>query len=302
MNLTRFTLARTTAVCAIVLAHLVLPADTAFAASPTPWDARSEKSWQGEPAQSRSDLPSQDANETEAANRAGTRLYFSFISKSPAPAAPGCSPIPGESYGHLSVNGSPTDRPAEAHADLNLALRGYQPTNAYKGLVDYNGPTDERAPALSTILGNRRTPGITSVYRVYDWNWSSNSRGGLIAWPEVTLIGLGTSPGETIHLPNSGYDIGSGYDALVLYADASRITLKYTREDNVVSGYTIHVENICVDPNLVALYRSLNAGGRRNLPALRAGQAFARARGGEIRVAIRDCGSFTDPRSRKDWW
>ena len=38
------------------------------------------------------------------------------------------------------------------------------------------------------------------------------------------------------------------------------------------------------------------------LPALRAEQAFGRARGDEIMVSIRDTGSFMDPRSRKDWW
>ena len=42
--------------------------------------------------------------------------------------------------------------------------------------------------------------------------------------------------------------------------------------------------------------------GRARLPALEAGQAFGRARGGEIGVAIRDAGTFMDPRSDKDWW
>ena len=66
-------------------------------------------------------------------------------------------------------------------------------------------------------------------------------------------------------MPSSGYDIGSelfvpergmiigsgGYEVLVLYATNERITLKYTREDNVVSGYTLHVEGICVAPEPV---------------------------------------------------
>ena len=99
-----------------------------------------------------------------------------------------------------------------------------------------------------------------------------------------------------------GYDIGDDYQVLVLYASEERITLKYTREDNVVGGYTLHMENVCVEPSLLALYQSWNDQGRGYLPALRAGQAFGRARGDEIGVAIRDTGAFQDPRSRKDWW
>jgi hypothetical protein len=113
---------------------------------------------------------------------------------------------------------------------------------------------------------------------------------------------MATAPGEVLRLPDSGYSIGSGYEALVLYATEERITLKYTREDNVVWGYTIHVENVCVEPSLLALYRAWNDAGRAQLPALRGGQPFGRARGGEIRVAIRDNGTFMDPRSQGCWW
>ena len=111
-----------------------------------------------------------------------------------------------------------------------------------------------------------------------------------------------TTPGEIIRLPVAGYDVGGGYGALVLYAEPTRLTLKYTREDDVVAGYTIHLENICVDANLLAKYRSLNAAGRAELPALRPGQPLGRASGHQIDAAIRDSGSFLDPRSRKDWW
>jgi hypothetical protein len=78
--------------------------------------------------------------------------------------------------------------------------------------------------------------------------------------------------------------------------------LKYTGEDNVVHGYTLHLEEICVDPDLLALYQFWNTAGREQLPALAAGQSFAVALEGEIRVAIRDTGAFLDPRSEKDWW
>ena len=99
-----------------------------------------------------------------------------------------------------------------------------------------------------------------------------------------------------------GYLEQSGYEVLVLYASPDRITLKYTPEDNVVRGYTIHIEDVCVEPSLLGLYQTLNQTGRRRLPALWAGQAFGRAKGDAIKVAIRDSGVFFDPRSRQDWW
>jgi hypothetical protein len=227
--------------------------------------------------------------------------YLPFIARQPE--ADVCQPIPGESYGAMSPLSAPTDRPAEEHADLNLALRGYELTDAYKGLVYYNGSGgDPNAPQLSGLFADNRLPAFSTAYRVHGWDWGCNCRGPLLTSWDVTLAGLAVAPGEIIHVPGSGYEIGSGYEALVLYASPERITLKYTPDDNVVEGYTIHVENVCVEPNLLALYQSLNDAGRARLPALRAGQAFGRARGGEIGVAIRDRGSFMDPRSRGDWW
>jgi hypothetical protein len=212
-----------------------------------------------------------------------------------------CAPIPGVVYGTLEVNGPPTVSPAE-QPDLNLALRGYEVTAAYPGLVDYGGSGDPKAPQLYTLFADRRVPVFPAVYQVYDWDWDCNCRGDLLTDYEVTLAGMGAAPGEVLHLPDSGYNIGSGYEALVLYATAERITLKYTCEDNVVWGYTVHVEGVCVEPSLLALYRAWNDAGRDKLPALRGGQPFGRARGSEIGVAIRDTGTFMDPRSRRDWW
>lgn len=219
-------------------------------------------------------------------------------------------PIPGASYNSLCmscVSGwVPTDREPSQHADLNLALRGWAETTAYRGLVDYSGGCDDKAPQLYALFGNERTPSVSRVYKVYDWNWTLNQRAGLLnTWP-VTLLGAATAKGEIIYVPRSGYrvgtDSGGSYSVMVLYATSSSITLKFTREDNVVHGYTIHLDGLQVDPKLVSLYQSCHAGGRRSLPALRERQPFARAGGGELRIAIRDNGSFMDPRSRKDWW
>lgn len=213
-----------------------------------------------------------------------------------------CAPIPGQSYGMLPIVGSPADRPADKHGDLNLALRGYTPTGGQLGLIDLGGPTDNRAPQLAGLFANKRTPGFSGVYRVNNWDWGRNARGGPVTDFDVTLLGMEVETGETIHVPSAGYDIGQGYQVLVLYADQERITLKYTGEDTVATGYAIHVDGVCTEPGLLALYRQMNGAGRRQLPALRPGQPFGRARSTEIQVAIRDTGRFMDPRVRKDWW
>lgn len=224
-------------------------------------------------------------------------MYLALVWKS----EPGCQPID-EVYASLDVEGPPTDRPAEEHPDFNLAWRGYEVCGAYRGLVDYGQVGDPRAPQLRSLFADGRIPIFATVYQVYDWDWECDCRGGLLTQWDVTLAGFGTEPGETIQVPASGYDIGDGYEVLVLYASPERITLKYTREDSVVAGYTLHVENVCVEPSLLALYEACNAAGRVVLPALKAGQRFGRSRGVELGVAIRDTGTFMDPRSRGDWW
>ncbi|MSP12048.1 MAG: hypothetical protein EXR62_03720 [Chloroflexi bacterium] len=222
---------------------------------------------------------------------------------STAPVLPGaCTPLEGSDYGSLKINSAPTERSPEVHPDFNLGLRSYEPTASWMGLVDIGGEKDKRAPQLWGLFADHRTPTFKRLYQVYDWDWQCNCRGSLIAAPQVTLVEMATTPGEKLSVPDSGYFIGGDYQVLVLHASASRITLKYTREDDVIHGYTLHLDGICVDPNLQKFYQSLYLNGRTYLPALRAGQAFGRARTEGIGVAIRDSGAFMDPRSRKDWW
>ncbi len=76
--------------------------------------------------------------------------------------------------------GRPTDRPADKHGDINLALRGFQPVNGTKGLIDMSGPTDSRAPQLNTLFGDKRIPQFSTLYRANNWDWGSNSRGKAI--------------------------------------------------------------------------------------------------------------------------
>lgn len=210
--------------------------------------------------------------------------------------------LPNASYDTIPIIPPPTNIPAAQHPDINLAIRGYAPTSAALTLVNYAGNIDPNAPQLDTLFATPRLPTFTSAYQIYRWDWACGCRGELMSSWDTNLLGMGTVANETIHVPDSGYDIGGSHDVMVLYAAADRITLKYTREDNVVGGYTLHIEDICVDPKLVSLYNSLDAAGRGELPALNGRQAFGQAIGSEIKVSIRDAGNFLDARSRKDWW
>ena len=232
------------------------------------------------------------------------RVYLPSVSK----VSPDLCRPTDEIYGSLPVRDwEPAQRLAEDHADLNLALRSYTPTTAFLGLVDIGGAWDPAPPQLAGVFSPPRAPNIKATYQVYGWDWGCNCRIGPISPPEdpeVTLIDLAATPGETVHVPDrvDGEISQEGYKALVLYASTNRLTLKYTAEDNVIVGYTVHMESICVDPNLLALYQKLNNEGRHELPALKGGQALGSVPGNRVGIVIRDTGTFMDPRSRKDWW
>ncbi len=216
-----------------------------------------------------------------------------------------CPASTGRSYAAVPVDSPPINHPDSIHGDLNLWQRGWAPTDAPLGLVDINGPADGDPPLLAGIFADGRLPGFTSAAQVYDWNWNCaehGCRGELLTQRAVTLLGLATNQGEDLAIPRRAAEIyGGGFKALVLYADDQRITLGYTREDSVANGYAVHLEGLCVDPNLLGLYRERNAAGRGTLPALRDGEALGTAMN-NVLVAVRDRGVFLDPRSRKDWW
>jgi hypothetical protein len=213
----------------------------------------------------------------------------------PAPADTG--------YGTLGVVAADAHRPAEGNPDLNLSLLGYQPNGAAPAYKDYGPADDPLAPQLRGLFGDRRQPTFTTAFINNGWDWNSNTPTPPTPSPyEVAVIGIAVTPGETLFAPGSGRSIGNDYAALVLYADSNQITLKYTPEDSIARGYTVFIEGVNVNPQLLAVYQSTNGAGRSSLPALRAGQLFGTAHGGEIRVAIRDNATFMDPRSLQDWW
>jgi hypothetical protein len=224
----------------------------------------------------------------------------------PAPAAADCPASSDNSYTTIPIAGGGLAHPDALHADLNLALRGYTAADVAADLFNKDGPVDGDPPQLAGIFGDYRRPTFGQSYQVYDWDWNCGEhgcRGGLVDTGAATLLTLQAAPGEALGVPHRGAQIyGGGYKALVLYAESNRITLGYTREDSVANGYAVHLENVCVDPNLLALYQSSNATGRAFLPALREDEVLGTAGSGQVLVAVRDRGVFFDPRSRLDWW
>ncbi|MCE5259098.1 MAG: hypothetical protein LLG44_08585 [Chloroflexi bacterium] len=241
-----------------------------------------------------------DADSGIASHTPSNPVYLPEVIRMPTPTA---FPPTGASYSAIPVEYyQPPERDDDQHADLNLYMRGYELTNAPLNLVDISGSTDIDAPNLSALFNPRRLPNFTAAYKVYDWNWDQGARGALLSqWP-VTLIWMEAALGEVIYLPYRSPYVYGWYNAMVLYATNDQITISYTPKGSVSEGYTVHIVNIWVDPALIALYQACNSNGRHELPGLSNWQPIGRAKAGGIGVAIRDNGTFMDPRSRKDWW
>lgn len=238
---------------------------------------------------------------------AGTPMFLPLVALGASPTPVPTPTAPSHSFGSVPVGGGSLGWPAHASPDVNLAWRSYAPTTAYLGLVNYNGDTDEQAPQMATVFAPSRLPAFLSTHQIYDWDWNCNPpqgcRGQLLTDPyAVTLLELATVAGEPLAIAGRGPSIHGDYKAMVLYAEESRLTVTYTHDDSPANGYMLHFEDVAVDAGLLALYRQLDAAGRKTLPALHNGEVWGVAAGPSIKVAIRDRGSFMDPRACKDWW
>lgn len=219
-------------------------------------------------------------------------------------------------------------RPAWNHADKNISLRSYNlNTSETKALFSYVSDPNEgnKPPQLGTMFNPDRATNaaanISNVYRINGWNWQNpplpGTRGSEVTNPGVTVLGLRTTPGDILQVPVSGYTIGGAptqMEVIVIYADADTVVLHYTREDSAAKGYTVHVDNICTDPNLLTLYTTLDNATRNtyhggpdatldyDLVTLTEQQTFGTAHFDEIRIAIVDTGAYLDPRSCWEFW
>ncbi|MFO7632239.1 MAG: hypothetical protein R6W76_06865 [Caldilinea sp.] len=240
-------------------------------------------------------------------------LFLPLVSREEAPTVeptPTAEPTPTQpprTYTAIPVEPPPSDRPADVHPDLNLSIRGFVTTTGHLGLVNYGGRTDPLAPQIDGMFVPPRLPAFRTLYQVHDWDWGCNApdgcRGAPITDYLVTLLEMETVPTEVISIPRRSPSIYSGdFKALVLYAEERRLTITYTRGDTAADGYLIHLEDLAVNPGLIALYQQLNADGRGQLPALRNGEIIGVADRGTVTIATRDTGQFLDPRACKDWW
>jgi len=124
-----------------------------------------------------------------------------------------------------------------------------------------------------------------------------------------------------IKMPSTGYDIGGGMEAMVVFAAADRVTLHIGRHEYFTGtktcangktcsgGYWIYVKNICVDQQIQNAYNQVkgaqeSAGANLNpiqLPMVRAGQILGKANGSSILVGVRDNGPFISI-YKSDYW
>ena len=234
-------------------------------------------------------------------------IYIPFVARDASCAASG------ESYGLIDVDGSyyKDNRLTDENADLRLSVLGYTDTVAPLALVDYNGDTDPDAPQFAAMFEPAGVPTFTHAFQRFDWAWDESgappygARNGVNHdWP-VSALEMQTTAGAPLHPPARDAQIGGGFVAMVLYAGPREITLAYFRQDGVVDGYVVYLHGLCVDPALVEAYRAQIVDGRRatgRLPAVANGQRLGVADAGVVTLAIRDRGTFLDPRSRKDWW
>jgi hypothetical protein len=221
----------------------------------------------------------------------------------PEPAA--CNPIPGETYTAISVvleDSQPPSPSAEEDAGFNINLLDFHTRSDHQYWVSV-GDGIYSPPQFAYVYADPHRPSISESYQLYYNGAPAISEYRPV---DVSALGLPTTPGQVIHVPErfgGGVVIDvHGYKALVLYASQQSITLKYTREDGLAGGYTVHIDGICVEPTLQALYDQVDAEGRTDLPAVFGHQPIGRAWGEEIRIAIRDVGTLLDPRWQNDWW
>jgi|DewCreStandDraft_4_1066084.scaffolds.fasta_scaffold00426_74 hypothetical protein len=188
--------------------------------------------------------------------------------------------------------------PAAQNYDINpITIRGYTLFSATKGFINLNPQPDDdpNAPQLYYILN--KNPVFNNLYKIGRAPWDPPT----LPY-EVHIVELAANPNDPIRVPEAGSSVlPCGKDVIVLFADQNNITLKYTQDDTVTGGYTLHISDICVDPELLKLYQQ-NSQTRNFLPALQRNDILGIAKTNEIKVAIRDSGTFMDPRSKKDWW
>lgn len=225
---------------------------------------------------------------------------------SPPPQTPAGGSSTGNMTGTVSFVGNvctvePIANPANSPDLATPETLGAELVPGADNTVGYGGDTDPAAPKLNSMVVNGSSDPnqlITAAYHIPGEKWPVNQ------------VALG-SGGEQIAVPQADYRIDqAGHQAMVLRASANEIVIKYTREDNVANGYTLVISNLNVSEAIRNAYNNSQRSDTvvngvvvpGSLPALNVSQFLGIANNGGVRVAIRDKGTFLDPRSSKDFW
>lgn len=166
-------------------------------------------------------------------------------------------------------------------------------------------PTGAFSPQLVGLLG--RIPSIMKTYaKSSPTRWEQK-------WP-VHQIGLATSPGESVKLPDADFPFSitsmcCGYEAIVIYADSDSMTFNYDNFDGV-STATIYLTGISVNPKILDIYNNQTLkgcttgyyGDRVPFAALKPGALLGTAIGSELKVSTRGGSTWFDPRWQQLYW
>ncbi len=198
--------------------------------------------------------------------------------------------------------------------DINIELREWgSPKNLLDptpGIISKyhfgsDAEIDPKAPQLDTVISGVKVPHFSNLFQLNQYEGPSSGQipaDGASNWG-VTLAEFPNN-GDVL-VPESGYDLGGGYQAIVLYAENGKVTLNYTLGQGgttgspIEIGYTVHVLQMNIDPALQDLYN--RAKSQNKYVALPCGYKIGTT-GGHTLVSIRDSGTFMDPRSGYDWW
>lgn len=194
----------------------------------------------------------------------------------------------------------------EKNPETNLYLRGWYEVDEDKNLISRNGDNygldDKMPPQISSLFTNHY-PKIIKTYRINAWDYKNNHNiPGESATPafSVHMLGLEATPGEPLVGLKAERKIDGKNVFLVSYATKNYILFFHASSPD--EGYSFYFIDICVDPNLLATYEKDNANGRKQLPVIATGQVFGYAASNEVKVVVRDTGSFMDIRHKEDWW
>ncbi|MBP6994239.1 hypothetical protein KBB12_03280, partial [Candidatus Woesebacteria bacterium] len=214
-------------------------------------------------------------------------------------------------YDTLNTNYfSRTDSESEFAAAGNLGTKAENLTF----MADGQGYDSRIASIMSSIF--RYTP--TAFRNAYVLKYSGAPRGNDTPHKgDAPAIEVPSKAGWPVCVPTTGYDIGGGYEAMVVAAESNRITLHIGIHEYMVGqdpvlggcpagqqckgGYWLYISGIAVDSDILSAYNgkkgiqqgaglSQNITDRIQLPVVKPGRRLGTSQGDGVTVLLRDSG------------